>query len=109
MPLYAIPDDPEPTEEELAPYLQDGPGRLQGASEGDLRLLARIKWKEARRAVGDSAFLIPFATEVNDYKSYTKTPIWGSIKSRVLRAANGKCACCPRTATQVHHRDYRPS
>ena len=70
---------------------------------------ARIAWADDVRKRDDSAFLVPFATEVDGYPAYLKSEVWKAIRKRVLKAASRKCAGCGGKATQVHHRDYRPS
>jgi 5-methylcytosine-specific restriction endonuclease McrA len=41
-----------------------------------------------------------------DGRDYGKD--WKAIKEKVLAAYGHKCACCGKTAKDVHHRDYRP-
>jgi hypothetical protein len=105
MPLPALPPDPEPSAEELKPYLQQ-----QTNKNGvDLAFFARLAWADDLRRRDDSAFHVPFAKEVNDYPAYLKSDLWKSIRKRVLKVASRKCVGCGAKATQVHHRDYRPS
>lgn len=72
------------------------------------RPFARIRWRIQRRREDPNAFLVPFATEVDDYGAYLHSPLWKRIRAEVLNAADRKCCCCRGRATQVHHRDYRP-
>lgn len=41
-----------------------------------------------------------------NYAAYLKSPLWKSIRKRVLEKANRKCCRCGRTAYQVHHSSY---
>lgn len=105
MPLPALPSDPEPSAQELKPYLE----RAANVSGHIRYAFARIQWRGDLRKREDSAFLVAFATEVDDYLAYLKSDVWKAIRKRVLTAADRKCAGCGGKATQVHHRDYRPS
>jgi hypothetical protein len=40
------------------------------------------------------------------YKAYLASPLWKSIRARVLRRFGGKCRGCGRRANQVHHHHY---
>ena len=40
------------------------------------------------------------------YKAYLASPLWKSIRARVLRRFGGKCKGCGRRASQVHHHHY---
>lgn len=44
------------------------------------------------------------------YERYLKSPLWKSIRNRVLAASvvdgEPRCYCCGRRANQVHHRTY---
>lgn len=41
------------------------------------------------------------------YKAYLASPLWRSIRSKVLKKARDKCqVCCRAKAVQVHHRAY---
>lgn len=42
----------------------------------------------------------------SSYKLYLDSPLWKSIRARVLRKFDGKCKGCGRTANQVHHHQY---
>lgn len=104
MTLAPVPPDLEPSEQELAKA-------LEGLSHFDAVIrnrMARLVWRVAKKEDDPNAFLVPFATEVSDYKDYLDSALWKRIRRRVLKAANHVCACCPDKATQVHHRDYRP-
>lgn len=41
-----------------------------------------------------------------DYRAYLKSDLWAGIRERVMRAAGGKCKCCQRPASAVHHSRY---
>lgn len=43
------------------------------------------------------------------YKAYLSSPLWETIRTRVLQRDNGLCLCCGRKASQVHHRSYSPA
>jgi hypothetical protein len=105
MPLPALPPDPEPSAGELAPYLE-GAANIPVNSR---TFFARYHWAAEVRKRDDSAFHVAFATEVDGYQAYLKSDGWKTIRKRVLKAAGRRCAGCGGKATQVHHRDYRPS
>ena len=105
MPLPALPPNPEPSVEELQPYLE----RMADIPGNSRNFFARLSWAADLRKRDDSAFQVAFATEVDDYPAYLKSDVWKTIRKRVLKAAGRKCAGCGGKATQVHHRDYRPS
>lgn len=105
MPLPVLPPDPEPSAEDLRPYL-DRATAIPGSHRD---FFARISWVADLKKREDSAFHVAFATEVDGYQAYLKSDLWKAIRKRVLKSANRKCAGCGGKATQVHHRDYRPS
>ncbi len=39
------------------------------------------------------------------YQDYLRSPLWKSIRDRVL-AQGRKCRCCPEAASEIHHREY---
>lgn len=43
---------------------------------------------------------------MNDYAEYLASPLWQSIRTRVLNRENRICRLCADPATQVHHRRY---
>lgn len=102
--LTPVPPDAEPSDEELAKGVEG----LLHFDESIRYRLARLSWRVAKKEADPDAFLVPFASEVSGYKDYLKSPLWKSIRRRVLMAASHECACCSDKATQVHHRDYRP-
>ena len=110
MPLKALPADPEPTDEELGPYLIKS--RIIPPAEigwpGVTRRFAALQWRVDKRREDPNLFLIPFATTLENYPAYLQSEKWQAIRTRVLDASGRRCICCDRTATQVHHRDYRP-
>lgn len=104
--LDTIPPDPYPTDDELKPYLAGNSGVL----ELD-RFIAERKWRDALIEQNENTFLVPFIGWMGhtfDYKVYLRSSVWKAARNKVLDKAGRKCACCPRRATQVHHRDYRP-
>ncbi len=105
MPLLTLSPDPQPTDQDLEFYLVK-----HRHFTGDFRRwLAELEWTKDRLRVDDSAFHVPFASGVEGYKAYQDTAEWKAIRKRVLKAAGHECAGCGGKATQVHHRDYRPS
>lgn len=42
----------------------------------------------------------------SSYAEYLASPLWASIRGRVLRRDKHKCQVCGDKATQVHHRSY---
>jgi hypothetical protein len=115
MSLNNIPADPEPTDSELAKTVQQQASKILRGDPPDIERFARFVWAGMRREqepdavhVAFSIFVQVFPDGAPDYQAYLATSLWNRIRMRVLRAASGKCACCPKPATQVHHRDYRP-
>jgi len=46
------------------------------------------------------------------YRAYLASPLWASIRARVLTQTDGTarlCVRCEKPATQVHHRAYDPA
>lgn len=44
------------------------------------------------------------------YDAYLRSPLWASIRMRVLERCQTKCECCrKRMAAQIHHRAYDPA
>jgi 5-methylcytosine-specific restriction endonuclease McrA len=105
MHLPPIPTDPEPTDAEIDAVEKalDKRGRPDV-----IRRLARLGWRYERRLAAPDDFLVPFADWVVGYKDYLASPQWQSIRQYVLREADHRCVGCGGSATQVHHRDYRP-
>ena len=118
MPLQPIPPDPEPTEAELADFLGryrpvEGAPVVPGMTHADLcRDTAGLDWKVWKRSQNPDAFLVPYQSDVferaADYEAYLGSDEWLAIRAEELEAALGRCRCCGRRATRVHHRDYRP-
>lgn len=112
MPLSPIPPDPKPTAAELAAAIAQH--REKFVETSSLPILARFQWERERKLESPDDFLVPFASGivVRDpgfkYDEYLRSDQWYEIRWRVLAAARHKCAACFDTATQVHHRDYRP-
>jgi len=104
MPLKALPADPEPTDEELAPYL----GKAQLLPKAIGRRFAALLWQADKQREDPNLFLVPFANVLPNYGTYLDSPEWGAIKRRILGAAQHRCRACDRKARDVHHRDYRP-
>jgi|SRR5579859_25572 len=105
--LNTIPPDPEPTDAEIEEILDRNKARWTG-EDRYLKIFARLSWKVDLKRRDENAFLVPFATEVPGYETYLQSDLWADIRARVIRAAGGNCPCCPRRASEVHHRDYRP-
>ena len=40
------------------------------------------------------------------YEDYLKSPLWRSVRRKVIDRAKGRCCGCGDTANQVHHRFY---
>lgn len=40
------------------------------------------------------------------YGDYRASDIWKTIRAMVLKRDGGKCVCCQKTATNVHHQSY---
>jgi hypothetical protein len=118
MPLPDLPRNPHPTGAELAIHQSDLPLAASSALQGShdpRRGLAILRWRVALANKHPDALLVPIATairqfpeEIATYDEYVASPLWVSIREKVLAAAGTKCTCCPRPATEVHHRDYRP-
>jgi len=106
MPLPPIPNDPEPTEAEIEAEI-DWIDRAGGRA-GIVRQLARLSWIVGKKRENPDAFLVPFATELQDYPRYLRSARWRRIHDEVLADADHRCRACGGRATQVHHRDYRP-
>jgi hypothetical protein len=104
MTLNSLPPDPEPTSEELQPYLSD----LHTVDEGIRRELATLRWRLEKSREDPDLFAIPFVIDVDQYAVYLRSKLWRCVRQRVLLNANYQCAGCSASATQVHHRDYRP-
>jgi len=102
--LHKLPDDPEPTEAELQEELASMSDWLEHSGRG----MARLRWRVRRAQQDPDAFHVHFASQVPDYPSYQYSAEWEAIRSKVLDAADHRCACCSKKAKQVHHRDYRP-
>ena len=96
MPLASIPNDPSPSESDLAAF------------SSVTRELAEMAWRDKVRTENPDAFLVPFVPNVENYLVYLRSPLWRKIRRRVLNAAHRECAGCGQIATEVHHRDYRP-
>ena len=113
--LNKIPPDPEPTESELEKMVQQRASEIVSGDSREIDRFVRAVWAGMRREQEPDAFHVAFSTFVQvfpdgalDYQAYLNTSFWNCIRTRVLKAASGKCACCPKPAKQVHHRDYRP-
>lgn len=102
--LNSLPEDPEPTEAEL----QEELASMSDWPEDTRRGMAHIRWRAWMAQQDPDAFRVHFATQVPNYLLYQRSAEWEAIRSKVLDAANHRCACCSRKAKQVHHRDYRP-
>jgi hypothetical protein len=43
----------------------------------------------------------------SSYHAYLDSQIWAETRAKVLERDGGKCQCCQRKATAVHHRVYK--
>ena len=102
MPLHTLPLDPESTAAELATYIAKTPTARPDVTRG----LAELCWKSDQQKANPDMFTVPFSP-YEGYPEYLASPLWASIRKRVL-TATPICVGCNRYATQVHHRDYRP-
>jgi hypothetical protein len=101
--LAPIPPDPKPTKKEIAAYLR----KLDGWSNEEVRLrMAYLDWLADKSKKEPNLFWCPFAPE--GYQDYLESKCWRAISDAVKKEAGYKCACCPKKATDVHHRCYRP-
>jgi hypothetical protein len=107
--LPQLPPDPEPTDADLEPYLEE---RFPLEHR---RRFAEFSWRHEKLKEDPNLFAVPFSSWVTgdfegfpDYVSYRESPLWRRIKRKVLKASNYECAGCSNRATEVHHRDYRP-
>ena len=111
--LWKIAEDPEPTAEEIEAIMLGK--RFLRCSDQIERGFARLCWKVDARTANPDLFLAPFTSYIRtypdgskDYKSYLAGELWLTIRTKVLERSARHCECCGKTATQVHHRDYRP-
>lgn len=102
MPLATLPLDPEPTAAELAAYMAK-----TTIIDPVIRCnFARLQWQADQQQANPNLFAVPFSPH-EGYPDYLASPLWASIRGRVL-TATPMCVGCNRYASQVHHRDYRP-
>ena len=111
--VNSLPPDPEPTDEELQPYLSgiDKKIRPELAEERRRdwrRNFARLLWCSDRKEADPDLFAVPYVDDREQYPVYLQSELWKFIRKRVLHNANYECAACEARATEVHHRDYRP-
>jgi hypothetical protein len=106
-----IKPDPRPTCEEIRHFIA-----MEKRSDQIALDMAELQWKVDQKRKNPDLFLVPFATAIEDYpgriRSYTgylRSNLWKMIRERVMARFSGDCLCCEQKATQVHHRDYRPS
>ena len=104
MPLASLPPDPEPTPAQLERYMPE----WRGAPKNLQKIGAQISWTLEWQRQNPNAFLVPFVPPELDYPAYRRSPLWASIRAKVLADAEHRCCGCNANATQVHHRDYRP-
>ena len=117
MPLHPLPPDPEPTESDLAEYVKrlsaapintpTGPINAANVPTQILKTWARLGWHGTNKRADPDMFRECYSPE-KKYVEYRQSKQWQVIRTKVLAAANHKCAGCPKRATEVHHRDYRP-
>jgi hypothetical protein len=112
--LPKLPDDPKPSTLEIDKVLQSN-ALLRGLSGKTGQQIAKILWKVDLKERNLDLFRAPFTGHVDafpdgseSYQSYLSGELWHKIRVRTLARSGGKCECCGKTATQVHHRDYRP-
>lgn len=107
----------------------DGSGvhiRLKVEGHGETEIIANgpnfsIKKKKSRKAakkrrrprkkIASTNPRTQFSSTLNelgfvDYNAYLNSPLWSTIRSRVLRNNHHKCGMCGKLASQVHHRSY---
>jgi len=74
---------------------------------GDRRAARRPRYesKEDRKA-RLAAKKASRAEKVVEYNAYMLSPLWKTIRTRVLQRDKGLCLCCGYKASQVHHRNY---
>ena len=67
---------------------------------------ARRPWPKGKRVPreGFAAFLRTLG--FRSYRAYLDSPLWASIRERVMAKTEGKCVRCWYTASQVHHYAY---
>lgn len=108
-----LPEDPEPTENQLKEYISrcvlvrpDQKARLR---------IAKFLWRMDELRNNPDVFLVAFKEGIRsfsdhskDYDDYLQGDLWKSIRSSILDRSSGRCECCGGTANQVHHKDYRP-
>lgn len=61
---------------------------------------ARIAYIDRQRFLAEIGF--------KTYRDYLHSPLWKSIRSKVL-SENPKCEFCPAKSTEVHHSSYHPA
>jgi 5-methylcytosine-specific restriction endonuclease McrA len=111
MMLHPLPSDPQPTDVDIEPYLNES---FRSFRPQVKRRLAEMAWQLKKTREDPNLFAVPYSRAIRDfagfpdYESYRRSPLWRSIRRRVLSASNHECAGCQNRATQVHHRDYRP-
>jgi hypothetical protein len=109
MPLARIPGDPLPTYDDLTKHGYDGPWPPSGLLDQQKCFSAKSAWKEVLLTRDPNAFLVPGVQNQNWYNDYLwSDKNWKRQKRRVVKGADGNCQCCGASATEVHHRDYRP-
>ena len=110
MPLFPIPPDPEPTEDDLAPFLAKVAPLSDAGKRRILRTrqkIARVEWVKATVAANPDAFHMPRPPK-HYFDVYLKMPLWEEIRAKVLGCYRYQCVACNRITRIVHHRDYRP-
>jgi hypothetical protein len=111
MPLLPIQPDPKASQAELATEIERWRGKI---APEVLARWARFHWECDRRKDYPDEFTWPFSNWLFacnpgfKYDEYLKSDLWHQIRKRVLVAAKHQCTVCSNSATQVHHRDYRP-
>lgn len=76
------------------PYIEYHPEGQRGSSPEE-RVVEKRRFREFLIGIG-------FST----YAEYLASPLWRSIRGKILKAAKGKCHYCRGLAYQVHHERY---
>jgi hypothetical protein len=103
--LPPIPPDPKPTKKQIEAELRKTSFDRSVPSEMQRKVAAVSCYAEQKRNFPD-LFWHPFAP--SDYAGYLISDKLRAISRKIKAEAGSKCACCPKKATQVHHRCYRP-
>lgn len=67
--------------------------------------MATRMWAELADYSARNRLIVELKLGAN-YADYLGSPLWRSIRSRVLDRDKLRCTCCSKRANQVHHLDY---